>query len=219
MSELIKYKLIFPVKDGEINPAQIRIGKESKLTFSINKIKSRASPVVVYFKFYGYDFHGTLICEYTSPRWVVSTEYKLKYTTFEVPYNQIPDSDNYYDGTDLDHYYMELYLIGVDSENPLYFNNIQLNEGELLDYHQPNDLMENIQIGFNNNYYANLYDLTENYLQIIRPYKDDLTTKNLGKSQLTILVPHLPEESTFDDPINIFHEFMNMTEQRIGVEK
>ena len=219
MSELIKYKLTFPVKDGEISPAQIRIDKNSDLTFSMGKIKSRRNPCVVYFKFYCFDYHGNKIAEYTSDRWVITTEYTPKHSTFTIPYEQKPDSEEYYDGTDLDDYYMELYMIGVDSENPLYFNNIQLNEGDLLDYHQPEKLMDNIQIGFNNNYYCNLYDSTDSFLQVIRPYHDGFSTKSLGKSQMTVLIPHLPNETIFDDPINLFYEYMYMTEQKIGVEK
>ena len=79
--------------------------------------------------------------------------------------------------------------------------------------------MENIQIGFNNNYYCNLYDSTDTFLQVIRPFHDGFSTKSLGKSQMTVLVPHLPNETIFDDPINLFYEFMYMTEQKIGVEK
>lgn len=235
MSELIKYKITFPVtkvditevypyppvheEDGKMvipAPQQIRVNDDD-LTFSIGHIKTRNNPCVVYFKFYGYDYHKNLIAEYTSSRWVVSTEYTSKYETFTVPYQEIEGSTTHY--SDLDHFYMEFYMIGVDSENPLYFNNLQLNQGDLKDYHKPNDEVNNITIGFNNNTYANVYDETDVFLQVIRPNNEDFTTEELTKSQMTILAPHLPNESTFDDPLNIFYEFMYMTEQRIGVEK
>ena len=79
--------------------------------------------------------------------------------------------------------------------------------------------INNVKIGFNQNHYVNLYDMSETFLQIIRPNHEDLTTEELTKSQMTILAPHLPNESEFDDPLKLFYEFMYMTEQRIGVEK
>lgn len=235
MGQLIKYKVVFPVEkvdfeevypyppvkeegDKMIIPApyQIRVNDDD-LTFSIWNIKCRNNPAVIYFKFYGYDYHKNLIAEHTSNRMVVSTEYQQVYETFTVPYNEIEGSTAHY--SDLDHFYIELYMIGVDSENPLYMNGLQLNQGELLEYHKPNDEIQNVQIGFHNNKYINLYDDSDVYLQIIRPNGEDITTESLTKSQMTIIAPHLPLESTFDDPLNIFYEFMYMTEQKIGVEK
>lgn len=236
MAALIKYKLTFPVTKVDISevypyppiaeegdkmvipaPQQIRVNDDD-LTFSIGHIKTRNQPAVIYFKFYGFDYHKTLIAEYTSDRMVVTTEYQQLYKTFQVPYEGTPTPTSHY--SDLDHFYIELYMIGVDSENPLYFNHVQLNQGDkLLDYHKPNDAIQNVTVGFHNNKYINLYDESEVFLQIIRPNGEDITTEKLTKSQMTIIAPHLPSESTFDDPVNLFYEFMYMTEQRIGVEK
>ncbi len=237
MSELIKYKLVFPVKKVDIaseypyepviveedkgyaiipSPQQIRV-TDDDLTFSIGHIKTRNNPAVIYFKFYGYDYHRNRIAEYTSERMVISTVYNEKYKTFQVPYRTIDGSTNHY--SDLDHFYIELYVLGVDSENPLYFNHMQLNQGEYKEYHKPNDELNNIKIGFNNNSYVNLYNESEVFLQVIRPNREDFTTETLTGSQMTILAPHLPSESVHDDPLKIFYEFMYMTEQRIGVEK
>lgn len=204
MSALSKYKLTFPI-------TQIRTS-DNKLTFSVGKIKSR-TPSVVYFKFYGYDLHKTLITEYTSNRWVITSEYTKQYETFDLEF------ENGYVGDDLDSYQIELYLIGIDSENPLYFNRLQLNIDEDTEYHVPNEELQNIQIGFNKNSYINLYDSTDNYLQIIRPSHEGLTTELLTPSQCTILAPHLPNESEFDNPVALFYEYMYQTEQIIGVEK
>lgn len=235
MSEIIKYKLTFPVQRVDIAeeypyppieeegdkmiipaPYQIRVNDDD-LTFSIGDIKTRNSPAVIYFKFYGFDYHKNLIAEYTSDRMVVTTEYQQLYKTFKVPYNEIEGSTTHY--SDLDHFYIEIYMFGVDSENPLYMNHLQLNQGDLLDYHKPNDEKTNVSVGFYRNSYVNLYDDSEVFLQVIRPNKEDITTSSLTKSQMTIIAPHLPDESTFDDPLNIFYEFMCMTEQKIGVEK
>ena len=121
--------------------------------------------------------------------------------------------------SDLDNYTIELYTLGIDSENPLYFNHIQLNEGTRKDYHTPNEEIKNVNVGFNKNQYLNLYSGTEIFLQVIRPNQEDLSTEQLTPSQMTILAPHIDNEPKWDDPVAIFYEFMNMSEQRIGVEK
>jgi hypothetical protein len=200
MSEINKYKLTF-------RENQMRIF-DNQITFTIGQIKSRTISVV-YFKFYGYDIHNTLLEEHTGERWVVTPNYSLKTDTWTLTANPLK----------LDHFKIELYLLGINSENPLYFNKVQLNEGEYKEYHKPNDVQENIVVGFNKNSYINLYDTSETFLQIIRPNHEDLTTEVLTPSKTTILAPHLPNESTFDTPTAIFYEYMYMTEQRIGVEK
>lgn len=200
MTEITKYKLTFI-------EAPIRVS-DDKLTFLIENIKSREISVL-YFKFYGYDVHSILIEEYTSSRWVITPEYSKKSETWDLTASP----------KELDHYVIEMYLLGVNSENPLYMNHLQLNEGEELEYHKPNDTRKNVSVGFFNNQTINLYDLSENFLQIIRPYKEGLTTEELSKSQMTILAPHLENETEFDDPAALFYEYMYMVEQIIGVEK
>lgn len=202
MSELNKYILTFPVTPVKLD--------SDELTFSIGNIKSR-EPSVVFFKFYGYDIHNNLIETYTGDRWVILDHYQEHYETWNlsVEYEEI------------DHYYIELYLIGINSENPLYFNHLMLTdkEYEAGEWHQPNDVINDVKIGFKNNIFVNLYDLSDNYLQIIRPNKEDLTTSQLLPSQTTILAPHLENESEWDNPVKVFYEYMYQIEQRIGVEK
>ena len=194
-----KYKLTF------VN-SQIRVD-DSQLTFSIGKIKSRV-PSVLYFKFYGYDVRNTLIEEYTSNKWVIDTNYSLQYETFTIS-----------NPTQIDNFTIEMYLYNINSENPLYFNHIQLNSEEYKDYHQPNEAISNVEIGFNRNSYTNLYGTTDEYLQIIRPNQDKFSTIELTPSQVTILAPHLPNETSYDDPVALFYEYMYQTEQTIGVDK
>lgn len=204
MSELIKYKLTFPQQ-------QIRV-YDNTLTFSIGNMRSR-TPCVVYFKFYAFDLYKNIIAEYTSPRWVVLPEYNRYVETFDLTFINDKDSG------DMDSYQIELYTVGVTSENPLYFNRIQLNSGEDKPYHQPNDAIIDVPIGFLNNSYINLYDESDTFLQIIRPYHEELTTSTLKPAQVTVLAPHLPFETEFDNPVKIFYEYMYQIEQRIGVEK
>lgn len=210
MSEITKCKLTLPT-------TQIRV-TDSELTFSIGNIKCR-NQAVVYFKWYGYDYHKTLIAEHTSDRWVITDKYNEQYETFEIPFSTKPNSEDTYTTDDLDHYTIEIYTLNIDSENPLWFNHLQLNEGEKKDYHIPNEEVENVNIGFNKNSYINLYDETETFLQIIRPNHEKLSTEQLTGSQMTILAPHLSNESKWDDPVALFYEFMYMTEQKIGAEE
>lgn len=200
MTDITRYKITFPM-------TQIRVNEE-QLTFSIGKIKSR-TPSVVFFKFYGYDYRNNLIEEHTSNEWIITDNYSLKYETWTLTPNPV----------EIDHYNIELYTIGIDSENPLYFNRLQLNEGEYKEYHQPNDAITDVKIGFKTTSYANLYDSSETYLQIIRPNHEDFTTNELTKAQVTILAPHLENETSWDNPIALFYEYMYQTEQKIGVEK
>lgn len=230
MGEISKYKLTFPIQkvdladsypydfikeeDGKaviLKPSQIRI-TSNQLTFTIGHIKCRTH-AVVYFKFYGYDYRKNLITTHTSDRWIITDYYSMQEETFELTFNEGYKLD------DLDNYYMEIYTLGIDSENPLYFNHMQLNEGEHKDYHIPNEEIQNVNIGFYKNSYLNLYDNSDTFLQIIRPNHEGLSTEQLTPSQMTILAPHLPDESKWDDPVALFYEFMYMTEQRIGVEK
>lgn len=233
MAELIKYKLTFPISRTDVNGetvikkgSQIRV-KDENLTFSIGNIRSR-TPSVVYFKFYAFYFKGnTPIIEYTSPRWVITPEYTLKYDTFNI--KEILDNVSStilqelgvtrLTPEDIDYCYFELYTIGINSENPLYMNHIMLAEGDKTEYHQPNEAKNDVKIGFFQNYSINLYDNSDTYLQIIRPNREEMTSTTLKPSKNTVLIPHLPNESTWDNPINVFYEFMYQTEQIIGAEK
>ena len=205
MSEIIKYKLTF-------KETQIRLN-DDEVTFTIGQIKSRTMSVA-YFKFYGYNLRKQLIAEYTNERWVITSEYSLKTKTFNIPF-----TSSEYSAEDIDSCVIELYLIGIDSENPLYFNKVQLNSGGYKEYNIPNNSINNVAVGFYNNKYVNLYDSEDNFLQVIRPIGEGFTTEELTTSQTTILAPHLPNETSFDSPTALFYEYMYMTEQEIGVEK
>lgn len=199
-----KYKLTFPKTKISIT--------QNTLTFYIGHIKSRL-PSILYFKFYGYDLKNNLISEYTSDRWVITTEYTEQYETFTVPFTTDKNVE------DLDTYQMEVYLIGVDSEKPLYMNKLQLNEGDKIEYHTPNEEQTDVQIGLRNTLFANIYNNNGNFLQIIRPNQESFTLKKLTPSKTTILAPHLDSEPDIDNATAIFYEYMYQKEQVIGVEK
>lgn len=185
---------------------QIRAINET-LTFVIENIKMRNKSGIAYFKFYGFDVHGNQIIEYESDKWVISTIYNMKQDSFQV------------NPSKLDSYVIEMYVGGATSENPLYMNHLMLTDKEYSEYHEPLEARKNVQIGFKRNNYVNLYTEQEEYLQIIRPYGDKFTSETLTPSQTTILVPHLPNESDYDDPTSIVYEYMLMNEQKIRIEK
>lgn len=179
---------------------------ETEVTFSINYVKSRQVSVL-YFKFHCFNRSKEKIWTYTSPRWVVDTEYRRRSHTFNLPLD-IRDKTVYTQ--------VELRPVGITSENPLYFAELMLNEGDDIGYHIPNENLER-SVGFVNNAYVNLYSSNGNYLQVIRPKKDGFTTNQLSASTCTVLAPHLEDESDIDDPVNIFMEFLNQTDQSIDV--
>ena len=188
-------------------PCQQLIFNDNTLTFSINNIKSRLGSVL-YFRFICYDKNQSELYTYTSPRWYIDTEYSRRYKTFEIPSEII--ADTYFTR-------IELVTIGVTSENPLYFSECMLNEGEDIGvYHKPHEQVQ-MEVGMFNSRYVNLYDINGNFLQVIRPNGDKISTDKLYKSTCTVLAPHFYEESDIDDPINIFLEFIHQREQRIDV--
>lgn len=179
-----------------------------ELLFLINQVKSR-HPSVLYFKLHCYDKTDTKIYTYTSPRWAVSDEYRKKTRIFEL-------SKDIYEK--VLYTQIELISLGNSSENPLYFTECMFAEydGEL-DYHKPNEAITHLEVGLLNSRYINLYDNDGNFLQVIRPDGKNIFTDRLSASTCTVLAPHLSEESDIDDPVNVFLEFINQTEQRIDV--
>lgn len=178
----------------------------STVTFSINNIKSRLTSVL-YFKLHCYDKSSNEIYEYTSPRWIIDTDWKRRTCTFDLPAG-IEEEAVYTQ--------IELVAIGINNNNSLWFTECMLNEGGDVEYHQPSEHRE-LVVGFLNSRYVNLYSGDGNFLQVIRPQGDKIETNKLLKSTCTVLAPHFSEESDIDDPINIFMEFINQTEQRIDV--
>lgn len=194
-----EYSILFPKSEAYFT--------ESTLTFSIGNMRCREN-ATVYFIFYSYDMQGNLIDTYVSDRWVVDRTYSPYYHTFELPAEIVSNSS---------YYQLELIAVDVSSENPLYFNHLMLEEGEYTGYHIPHDIIKEKEIRFVKSRYANLYDNEGNYLQVIRPLGNKITTTNLPASKITVLAPHFYDEDEIDDPINLFYEYMNQTEQTINV--
>lgn len=189
------------------------------LTFSINHLRSRR-PSIIYFILHLFDMSNNEILVddnpvFVSERSVVGTKFDLENAdyvyTFSIPQSAL-DSAVYNQ--------LEIRTIGVDSENPLYFSELMLQEGtEYNGYHVPQELdkMNSHTIELPSNLYANLYDKDGNYLQVIRPNKEQFNTNTLNKAQYTILAPHFESDEDVDSHIAVFLEAMNQREQKIDV--
>lgn len=189
------------------------------LTFSINHLRSRR-PSIIYFILHLYDMSNNEILiddnpVFVSERSVVGTKFDLENAdyvyTFSIPQSAL-DSAVYNQ--------LEIRTLGVDSENPLYFSELMLQEGtEYNGYHVPQELdkMNSHTIELPSNLYANLYDKDGNYLQVIRPNKEQFNTNTLNKAQYTILAPHFESDEDVDSHIAVFLEAMNQREQKIDV--
>ena len=116
------------------------------------------------------------------------------------------------------YYRIGMYVDGATTNNKLYMNHIQLAEGTVKKYHQPEESIPKSTVKLQNNFYANLYSSnTGDYLQVIRPYYNNFDTETLTKSKVTVLAPHLANEDDIDSPQNIGLEFMNSSDQIIEI--
>ena len=196
-----EYHILFP-------KIQVNFTKND-LVFHINNIKSRHLSTL-HFKLHCFDKHDEEIYVYTSPRWVIDNEYSARTRAFTI-------SDKVYD--EVLYTQIELITLGITSENPLYFTECMFAEydGDNVIYHEPSEVIRDVEIGFINSRYVNLYTSDGDYLQVIRPTGKGITTNTLVRETCTVLAPHLENEADIDDPINIFMEFINQTEQRIDV--
>lgn len=181
---------------------------QNTLTFSIEKIKSKTGVIAVKPILEFYDTSKDLVTS-ENGLFIVGASYRPY--SFEFTLSQ----------TDMEYiayYRLILEIDGVTTENPLAFNHIQLSEGSVTDYHQPEQDLPKSTIRFANNFYANLYTSNDDsYLQVIRPYYTNMDTETLTKSKVTVLAPHLKNEDDIDDPSNIGLEFMNQTDQTIEI--
>lgn len=213
---MIEYRLLLP--------KQHRLFDTDKLRFTINHIKSRI-PSVLYFIFHCYDITNTEILVdgeplFTSPRGVIGSLYS-EGSDFNPDYTEVITIPDSVEVNDIVYVQLEIRTLGVDSENPLYFAEMMLEEGDdpYDGYHEPYEMekMNSHSIELTDNMYANLYDNEGNYLQVIRPKKEPFNTNKLDKAQYTILAPHFAEEDEVDRHIAVFLEAMNQTEQKIDV--
>ena len=180
---------------------------DNSLSFSIEHMKSRMTSTV-YFMVDFYNMTGEVIHTHKSTRWVVDSTYSSYHSNFDIPSDVADNSSKFQ---------LTLVACGITSENPLFLTGLMFREGDYDGYHSPSEEITDALVKFNKSSYANLYGVEGSYLQVIRPSKTTMHTNKLDKCSATVLVPHLENESELDDPIAIFLEFINMTDQRIDV--
>lgn len=179
---------------------------ETTLTFSIQKIKSKNDVVVIKPSIHFYNIGKTELSSETA-MWIIGSTYN-KYS-YEINVSDIED---------IAYYKVKLTIYNLKEGNALSFNHIQLAEGNVTEYHQPEQDIPKTRIRVQNNFYANLYTSSdESYLQVIRPYYNDIDTETLSKSKATVIAPHLTNEEETDTPSNLGLEFMNQCEQVIEI--
>ena len=187
---------------------------DDTLTFAIDQMKCRTL-AVVYFKIHAYDLQDEEILVsgdalYVSKRWIVAEEFHTFFETFTLD-SKVSKL--------IKELAVELCMILVSVDNPLSFTGVRLMNGEYDGVHHESSEAEIIHsIEFPNNPYVNLYSSnTEDYLQVIRPYKNFITTNEIKRDKCTVLVPHLVGEDNIDNPSNIVLEFLNQDEQETNI--
>lgn len=183
---------------------------DTQLTFSIEKMKADDMAMVrPYLKIFSNNNNANIITTKNGNWWVVGSEYDkytIKYTITEEQLNSTT------------HFKIGMVVDGMYHKNKLYFNHIQLAEGNVDTYHQPVESIPKTDVKFINNFYANFYTTDDDrYLQVIRPYYNNMDTETITRSKVTVLAPHLVNEDNVDDPSNIGLEFMNASEQVIEI--
>lgn len=179
-----------------------------KITLSVGNMKSddllMVRPIIRL-----YTSGKAYLTQYAGAWWVVNKNYLQKARTFNINQETLNKTA----------YYKIVFVVdGMTPRNRFYFNHVQLSEGSTTDYHPPEEDIPKSTIQFTTNFYANLYTSTEeNYLQVIRPYYNNIDTETITKSKATVLAPHLMNEDYYDSPANIGLEFMNSTDQVIEI--
>lgn len=182
----------------------------TELTFYVEKMRADDMAMVrPYLKLFNGKTNADIITTLNSDWWVVGSEYdehSFKYTITEEQLNATA------------FFKVGMIVDGMHFKNKLYFNHMQLAEGDVTSYHQPVESIPKTDIKFTSNFYANFYTTDDDrYLQVIRPYYNNMDTETITRSKVTVLAPHLMNEDDIDSPSNIGLEFMNSYEQVIEI--
>ena len=78
---------------------------------------------------------------------------------------------------------------------------------------------EQVEINFNETYYANLYNENDSYgLCIIRPSQHAFSLKSIYADKETVFVPYMKKAGEWDKPSQIFLEYLNAKRQVIDID-
>ena len=199
-------------------------------TFVINQMKCRTVSVV-YMILHCYNLNDEEIltdCEpyYIGERWVVDETWSSYIEEIQVLDDSETTPTGKYIPKDIalriKDIQIELVLINVDDDNPLYFTECMFLNKEYdptEGYHAPEEAVIEASVEFVNNSYANLYNRNGDYLQVMRPAdKASFLTTKLTKNECTVLAPHIVGEDKVDKPENLFLEFLYQTEQTVNIK-
>ena len=187
---------------------------DGNVVFSIGNIKSR-TPSVGLIKLHCYDMHDEEILVnnkpvYVGERFVITTKYRERIEEFTIDEDILHQTFNFQ---------FELIVNGISSEHPVYFNHVMFEEAPHTEYHKTEEAFDEATIDFENNNFAELYNVMGGSLQVIRPLKTSFTTHYITASKKTILAPHIENEPATDLPSKLMMEYINQTEQHIDIRK
>ena len=78
---------------------------------------------------------------------------------------------------------------------------------------------EQVEVRFNETYYANLYNENDSYgLCIIRPSQHAFSLKSIYADKETVFVPYMKKCTEWDKPSQIFLEYLNAKRQVIDID-
>ena len=78
---------------------------------------------------------------------------------------------------------------------------------------------EQVEVNFDETYYANLYNEADSYgLCIIRPSQHNFSLKSIYADKETVFVPYMKKCSEWDKPSQIFLEYLNAKRQVIDID-
>ena len=176
-------------------------------TFTLGNVKSKniciLTPTV---EFFTYD--KTSLGEFDFTPIVSDNVYKRADVFQEIPTDTIKEA-----------YFFKVYMYvdNLENNSQLKMNRIMFVNGFSTEYQATNSLLDNVEISFNNSFYALMYYKNGTYLQVLRPYYDKYTSKQITASKCTVLIPHIINEQKEDSESSIGLEYMNMKDQTIEI--
>lgn len=184
------------------------------VVFSIGNIKSK-SPSVGLIKLHCYDMHDDEILVNNNPvyvgeRFAITSKYHERIEEFTIDEDILHQTFNFQ---------FELIVNGISSEKPCYFNHVMFEEAPHTEYHKTEEAFDEATVNFDNNNYAELFNIMGGSLQVIRPLQTPFTTKYLTASKITVLAPHIENEPVTDSASKLMMEYINQTEQHIDIRK
>lgn len=108
------------------------------------------------------------------------------------------------------------------ANNYIMLNELMLYQGDSEIPYEKDDYMyrlDNTEIYFENNFYANFYNAKDDYgLCVVRPYFDDLKLSKIPASKLTALIPYMRDATFYDTPEMVAIEYLYFKEEKTELQ-